>query len=397
MPQPIPKRIKEVNPNAGVKYYNTLLIDGSNILELSMKDETMSSNGKITGGIFQFLFQISSMLQKGRGQFRYVYVFWDGDNSGQLRYNLNCQYKQNRDKTFEEDGISDYMKAVNDKVRQMQNYFFNKNGSSKHKDAVKEMSKKEHKDLFFWQRDVIMECLEELFVRQCVCDKTEADDFIGYYVKHKEPNERIVIMSNDRDLTQLISDDVAVYVQSIKTFVTPKNHKSIMGYDHRNVLLKKVICGDQSDNIKGIKGVGETTLFKNFPKILTEKVTLEEIIEGARTINEERIANKQKPLKWAENIINAVTDGIQGDKVYEINKKIIDLSEPLMTDEAKELLDSIMHAPLDPEGRSMKNLYEILINYGVDSFKDESRFANFFSVFDGLIKQEKKKSSEEIC
>ena len=41
-------------------------------------------------------------------------------------------------------------------------------------------------------RDFLLDedCLEELFVRQCMCDKTEADDFIGYYVTHKKSNER---------------------------------------------------------------------------------------------------------------------------------------------------------------------------------------------------------------
>lgn len=393
MGQPIPKKIKENNPNAGLRPYNTLLIDGSNVLELSsLGDTTVSSSGKQTGGISQFLLQLRIMLQKGN--FRYVYVFWDGDNSGSLRYSLNSQYKGNRDKSFEEENLSDYMKEVNEKVRQMQKHCFNKN---KHKDADKELAKQKHKDLFFWQRDVIMECLEELFVRQCVCDKTEADDFIGYYVSHKEPNERIVIMSNDRDLTQLISDDVIVYVQSKKQFVTNKNHREIMGYDHRNVVLKKMICGDASDNIKGIKGVGETTLLTNFPEITKRKVELQEVIDWADKINKDREKEGKKPLKWAENIVNSVTDGVQGERIYEINRKIIDLSDPLMTDEAKELLDSMMHAPLDPEGRSMENLYEILVKNGVDEYRDPNRFAGFFVQFEHLMNQEKQKSSQEIC
>ena len=97
-----------------------------------------------------------------------------------------------------------------------------------------------------------MEMLEEVFIRQCVCDKTEADDFIGYYVSHKKPNEKIVIVSNDRDLTQLIAEDVIVYVQSMKSFINTKNHTDIMGYNYQNVVLKKMLCGDVSDNIKSL-------------------------------------------------------------------------------------------------------------------------------------------------
>lgn len=383
MGQPIPKKIKEIKPDAGVKQFTTLLIDGSNILELSScADHTLSNNGMDYGGIFQFLLQIKLLLQKGN--FRYVYVMWDGINSGQMRYKLNSQYKSNRDKEYDDDDLSPYMQAVNEKIKNMQNYFF------KQKDPIKMAERKKHKELFYWQRDVIMECLEELFVRQCLCDYTEADDLIGYYVAHKKPNERIVIVSNDRDLTQLISDDVIVYVQSMKKFINTKNHTDIMGYNYQNVVLKKIICGDSSDNIKGIKGVGEKTLFENIPEFKTRKVELEEVVDRVRKLNEERVSTKKKPLKWAENIVNRVTDGVQGDMVYEINRKIIDLRNPLMPDDAKELMDTIMYTPMDPEGRSLENLYNIILKYDIDKLKDPTTFGNFFSEYINIMEKEKK-------
>lgn len=383
MPQPIPKRIQKSNPEICKKTFNTLLIDGSNILELSsLGDNTVSSSGKPIGGIFQMLLQIKLLLKKGN--FRYVYVFWDGENSGSLRYKYNREYKANRDKNFDEEDLSDYMKEVNRKVRFMQEKIFKK------QDPAKLQEKEKHKEIFYWQRDIIMEMLEELFVRQCVCDKTEADDFIGYYVSHKKDNEKIVIVSNDRDLTQLIADDVIVYVQSLKTFVNTKNHTEIMGYNYQNVVLKKMLCGDSSDNIKGIKGLGEKTLFTNFEEFKKRKVTLEEVIDKARKINENRALEKKKPLKWASNIVNRVTDGCQGEKIYEINEKIIDLKNPLMPDEAKELLNSIRYAPIDPTDRNMQNLYNIICKYDIDALKDSTTFGNFFSEFMYLIDKEKK-------
>lgn len=313
-----------------------------------------------------------------------MYVFWDGKNSGNLRYSLNKEYKANRDKDFDDENLSDYMKNVNSKIKFMQNKFF------KREDPVKLAQKQKHKEIFYWQREIIMDCLEELYIRQCVCDYTEADDFIGYYVGHKKENEKIVIVSNDRDLTQLISDDVIVYVQSLKKFVNTKNHTEIMGYNYQNVVLKKMICGDNSDNIKGIKGVGEKTLFDNFPDFLKRKVSLDEVVNGAMKINEERVRNKKKPLKWAENIVNRVTDGVQGNMIYEINEKIIDLHNPLMTDEAKDLLETMMYAPIDSEGRSMDNLYRILLDNDVDTLKDPTKFSNFFTEFMYLIDKEQK-------
>lgn len=385
MTQPIPRKIKTIKPNADVKQFTTLLVDGSNILELSSSaDHTLNCKGVEYGGIFQFFLQIKMMLQKGN--FRYVYIMWDGESSGQLRHNLYSQYKENRDKEFDVAELSPYMQTVNAKIKSMQNFFY------KQKDPIKLAERKKHKDLFYWQRDIIMECLEELFIRQCLCEQTEADDFIGYYCTHKKPNERIVIMSNDRDLTQLISDDIIVYVQSMKKFINTKNHTDIMGYNYQNVLLKKMICGDSSDNIKGIKGVGEKTLFDNFEEIRTRKIELEEVVSRARQINEERKLNKKKPLKWAENIVNRVTDGVQGDMIYEINRKIIDLHNPLMTDEAKELMESLMYTPMDAEGRSLENLYNIILKYDIDKLKDSTIFGNFFNEFVTIMEKEKKNS-----
>lgn len=380
MPQPIPNNIRKSNPKLAEKHFNTLLIDGSNILELSFSaDKRISSDGKEIGGIFQFLLQIKMMLRKAN--FRYVYVFWDGDRSGQMRYNILPEYKANRDKNFDENGLSDYMKEVNKKIKFMQNKFFNHDKAEK---------KKKDKDLFFSQRSVIIQCLEELFVRQCMDDEVEADDLIAYYVNHKKPNERIVIMSNDRDLTQLISDSVIVYIQQTKKFINTKNHTTELGYDYHNVLLKKILCGDTSDNIKGIKLFGEKTLMTNFREVKERKVTLDEIIDKAKRINEERVKNKKKPLVWAKNIVDRVTDSSAGKDIFVINKKVIDLSNPLMTKGTMDLMDSLMYAPIDPEGRSFSNLYKIICDNGIDELKDETKFSNFFVDFQYLIDKEKK-------
>ena len=380
MKQPVPSKHKDKVHNT----FNTLLIDGSNLLEVSSRgDDRLSGTGKPTGGIFQFFLQLKMLLRKGN--FRYVYVFWDGNQSGLLRYKLNSDYKANRDKEFEdEEELSDYMKAVNAKINGMKQYF------SKKEDPAKLAQRKKQKEIFHWQREVIIDCLEELFVRQCMCDKIEADDFIGYYVTHKKPNERIVICSNDRDLTQLIAEDVIVYVQSLKDFLTVKNYTKIEGINYQNVVLKKILCGDISDNIKGIKGFGEKTLLNNFDEITKRKVTLNEVIEKAKNINEERAKLKKKPLKWAENIVNRVTDGVQGSEIYEINEKIIDLKKPLMTDEAVEMIENIMYTPIDPEDRTLENLYRILLENDVEDLRDETKFSNFFNEFLYLIDKEKR-------
>lgn len=389
MTQPIPQKIQENNPDLiKPKQFNTLLVDGSNLLEISCIHKKLNSKGREIGGIYQFLLQLKLLLRKGN--FRYVYVMWDGSNSGQLRHIYNTDYKANRDKTFSDDNLSDYMKEVEAHIKYMQQKMFNKPRKSE--------SEKEN---FMWQREILIKCLDELCVRQCLYDEVEADDFIGYYVSHKLPEENIVIFSNDRDLTQLIhkssinkdKDDVIIAIKPHKSdirFINSRNHIDEMGYHYENVVLKKVICGDTSDNIKGIKGVGEKTLLSNFPQFLSRKVTLEEVINGASLINEERKKNKQKPLKWAENIVNRVTDGVTGNKIYEINEMIIDLKNPLMHEGAKELLDNIMYAPLDTEERNIENLYKIIIENDIDELKNEVYFSNFFIEYKFLMDKESK-------
>lgn len=383
MHQPIPKGITDANPDYALRPFTTLLVDGSNLLEVCFRaDKRISANGRNTGAIYQFFLQLKLLLRKGN--FRYCYVFFDGDNSGELRYRECVDYKANRDKTFEPEELSDYMKAFNATM---------KTWTEK---ATKKKREESDRENFFWQRDVVISMCEELFIRTIMCDKTEADDLIAWYVKNKKKEERIVICTNDRDLTQLIhrqegcdKDDVIVYIQKLHEFINTKNHTKVIGYHYTNVLLKKMLCGDSSDNIKGVKGFGETRLMSFFPEIKERKVTLDEVIARAKTLNEGRVSNKKKPLQWAENIEKGITEGCQAGHLYDINEKIIDLTNPLMPEEAKSAIEEFMYAPLDKEGRSIENLYAIVTEAGVDEWRDANSFGFFFSEFNSLIDKEK--------
>lgn len=383
MKQVIKKIIKETKNINDEELIYTLLVDGNNLMKISSVDKRMNGKGEEYGIIFQFLLQMSKLLS--RKDYNFVYVMFDGEKSGQLRYQYYQDYKANRDKKYElNDSKSEYDKQIDSYVKKVLEYSKNKNKS---KETVRGETEEE---CFERQRGLLSACLEELFVRQVRCDEVEGDDLIAYYVKNKKPNERIVIVSGDRDLTQLISDEVCVYIPSLKKYITPQNHIQELGYIHENVLIKKILCGDSSDNIKGIKGMGETTFFKLFPDAKTKKYTLDDIFVETQKLIENRAKNKQKPLQVTENILNRVTLGSQGKDIYEINNKIINLKEPLLTKEAIEELDGIMYAPLDPEGRDLKNLYNIIIENEMNDMLDEKKFGNIFSSFHKLIEIEKK-------
>ena len=121
-----------------------------------------------------------------------------------------------------------------------------------------------------------------------------------------------------------------------------------------------------------------------------KKTSLEAVIERSKELLEERKQAKKKPLKSLENIVNCVTDGIQGKDIYNINKKIIDLSEPLLTDEARKGIKEESYAPLNCEGRDIKNVYDIVYQNGMYDLTNEKTFGNLFGLFERIIKTEKK-------
>lgn len=383
MKQVIKKTIKEAKNINDEPLIYTLLVDGNNLMKISSVDKRMNGKGEEYGIVFQFLWQLHKLLQVK--DYNFVYVMLDGEKSGQLRYNFYQDYKANRDKNYELSGSkSEYDKQIDAYVKKVLDYSRNKH---KQQETVRGETEEES---FERQKLILKQILEELFVRVCEYDEVEGDDLIAHYVKNKKSNERVVIVSGDRDLTQLINDEVCVYIPSLKKYISPKNHIQELGYTHENVLIKKILCGDSSDNIKGIKGMGDKTFFSLFPDAKTKKYTLDDIFVETKKNIEERLKNKQKPLQVTENILNKVTLGSQGDKIYEINDKIINLSNPLLTKGAKEELDNIMYAPLDPEGRDLKNIYQIIQENEMNDMLDEKKFGNLFAAFYKLIDTEKK-------
>lgn len=383
MKQVIKKTIKEAKNINDEPLIYTLLVDGNNLMKISSVDKRLNGKGEEYGIVFQFLWQLHKLLQVK--DYNFVYVMLDGEKSGQLRYNFYQDYKANRDKNYELSGSkSEYDKQIDAYVKKVLDYSRNKH---KQQETVRGETEEES---FERQKIILKQILEELFVRVCEYDEVEGDDLIAHYVKNKKSNERVVIVSGDRDLTQLINDEVCVYIPSLKKYISPKNHIQELGYTHENVLIKKILCGDSSDNIKGIKGMGDKTFFSLFPDAKTKKYTLDDIFVETKKNIEERLKNKQKPLQVTENILNKVTLGSQGDKIYEINDKIINLSNPLLTKEAKEELDNVMYAPLDPEGRDLKNIYKIIQENEMNDMLDENKFGNLFAAFYKLIDTEKK-------
>ena len=398
MPQPIKRKIQETHPEMiQEKPFYTLLVDGNSLLFSCMADPKVNSDGIHYGGVFQFLLQLKIMMSKR--EFDYIYVFFDNEFSGVLRWQIYPQYKANRDKHYENYGVSDYMKAVNAKVHSMMSYFNQKNGTAKKNNDRKKSDWDKFIDANFdRERDILCKYFNELYIRWNIDEVTEGDDQIAYYCLHKKPNEKIYIISADMDLAQLLADDICIYNQKegLKKFITNKNFYENFGYDYRNVLVKKVFTGDSSDNIGNISLLSEDGFFKLMPEAKKREITIEEVKDRAQKLIDERISEKKKPLKLHENIVNGISNKEYAGDFYEINKKIIDLKHPLLSDEAKEEMDAMMHAPQDPDGRSFKNLSEMIREDNIEELMGDTKFASFFVPFKSFADREIKRYKESI-
>lgn len=392
MAQPVRHVIKETHSDIVDKepVYYTLLIDGNSLLFKCMADDKKNTEGVHYGGIYQFLLQMKMMMSKKR--FDFIYVTFDNEYSGYQRYCIYEPYKANRDKNYASYGASDYMKQYNATLKSMQNYFFDKNKKKNEEPKTKSAYEKFIDENFDRERDVLCSLFEEMMIRWYMDETVEGDDLIAYYCKNKKENEKIVIMTGDMDLCQLLEDNVCIYYLSgeKKTFVTKETFKQKFGFPSENLLVKKVFCGDTSDNISNIKGLSENKLFEIIPEIKDKPITIEDVKNKAKELIDERLKEKKKPLKVYECIVDGVSNKQYDGDFYEINKKIIDLKNPIMTKQSIEVMDSMMYAPQDPEGRSLINAYQILNELNIYEFSNETKFSTFFSTFKSYFDTEKK-------
>jgi hypothetical protein len=66
------------------------------------------------------------------------------------------------------------------------------------------------------------------------------------------------------------------------------------------------------------------------------------------------------------------------------------LKNPLLTEEATQEIEALSYAPLDPEGRNFKNLYELICGNGIKEICEEGKFGEFFAPFNKLIDNERR-------
>ena len=135
------------------------------------------------------------------------------------------------------------------------------------------------------QFPIAKELLTQMGITYFEIDNYEADDIIGTFARYCDEEEEWIgtIISSDRDLLQLISNDVDMKLLKQKDYVR-YNKKSFIeeyGIEPKKMVDLKGLMGDSSDNLPGVKGVGEKTALK----LLIQYQTLDGIYENLDKIS----------------------------------------------------------------------------------------------------------------
>lgn len=216
---------------------------------------TLTDNGEHCGGISGFLTSLGYAIKLLRPT-RVIVVF-DGKGGSARRRALYPDYKNKRamkirvNRAYEElsNGV-DEMKAMTQQLLSLAGNF--------------------------------LPCLP---VSVISIDHIEADDAIAYIANSvfSKPENRVIVMSGDRDFIQIVNDRVTLWSPIKKKIYSVQDVVNEYGIHPINFPYYRMLEGDNSDNITGVKGIGRKTAIKRFP-MLTEatETSVEKVLEFAK-------------------------------------------------------------------------------------------------------------------
>lgn len=242
------------------KNSDVLVVDGTNnFIRCWTVVPTLSDNGDHVGGVSGFLSSLGYAIKLIRPT-RVIIVF-DGKGGSERRRKLYPQYKEGRK----------VMKRLNRAYEEMSDT------ETEQKSVVEQMGK-------------LVSFLQELPVSVISIDHIEADDAIAYIATQMYKDSRITIMSGDKDFMQLVNDRVQIWSPIKKKVYGVQDVINEYGVHPTNFIYYRILEGDSSDNIDGVKGIGLKTAIKNFPMLTeAEETSVEKILLRAKDcINEKK-------------------------------------------------------------------------------------------------------------
>lgn len=146
-------------------------------------------------------------------------------------------------------------------------------------------------------------------------DEYEADDIIGTLAKrHKNEVDEVVIVSGDKDMLQLVDDKIKVLEPKKGIYYDIESVKARFGVEPNKIIDVLGLCGDTSDNVPGIKEIGEKTAIK----LIQEFNSIENLLDNLHKVSNE---------KMRENIKTYSQEAIMSKELVTINTQVPIASE----------------------------------------------------------------------
>jgi 5'-3' exonuclease len=227
-----------------------LIIDGLNtFIRVFSVIPTTNEDGIHIGGIVGFLRSIGYAINMIRPT-RTIIVF-DGKGGSNRRRKIYPEYKQNR----------------------RTKYRVNRSNSF--------ASQADEKQNMIMQIQRVVEYLDTLPVTVLSYDNIEADDTIGYVCRQVLTDSQITIMSTDKDFLQLANGRIKIWSPTKKKMYDENMVLEEYGISSHNYIWYRVLDGDKSDNISGVRGLGLKTIQKKLPFLSENR-----IVEMDEVLNE---------------------------------------------------------------------------------------------------------------
>ena len=286
----------------------------------------MSSLGQPMGGVVGFLGAVRSLAQQQRP--KRIIVAWEGGGSTRRRQ-LYPDYKGTRKpqrlNRFYGDEIPATVENRDEQVR------------------------------------TTIACLKHVPVMQLYVEGCEADDVIGYLCRTHLADAQVTIVSSDKDYYQLLCEKVRIWRPGRKSFVGVKEMLEEYGISPENFALAKAVCGDLSDNIPGVDGVGFKTLATRFPMFASH-----EPIDIPRFFVEVETLSHSKPN------VKAFGKILTSRALIERNLRLVDLDGSMLGPDQRRSVD-YLYTSYEPTSTKIPLIRE-LVNVGLGDFSVDEFF-----------------------
>ncbi|MFR7724170.1 MAG: DNA polymerase, partial [Clostridia bacterium] len=162
------------------------------------------------------------------------------------------------------------------------------------------------------QMPLIKNILRDMGISVIECPGFEADDILGTLAASCGENDSAYILTGDRDSLQLITDNVTVLLHTTKELIrcTPEKFGEMYnGLEPKQLIDLKGLMGDSSDNISGVKGIGEKTALALISEYGSVEGLYEKLGKGEVTATKSVIAKLEvgaqdaKDSKWLATIV----------------------------------------------------------------------------------------------